>query len=162
MTEPTTAPAEPVEPTDGVPAEPTPAEPETDSGAEQQQTPNREAAKYRRQLRTVETERDALRERVTAFEREQVERLAADRLADPADLWTGGVDLETLRGKDGAIDPAKVGKSIDALLQSHPHWQRAQKQRPAVGSLRSGASGASVDSLGTSWADVFGASRERL
>ncbi|MBF6298038.1 hypothetical protein IU459_10815 [Nocardia amamiensis] len=158
MTEPATTP-EPVENVDAAPADPSGDAPETDAGGEQS-GPNREAAKWRKQLRTVEAERDGLRERVTAFERAEVERLAADRLADPADLWTGGVDLESLRGKDG-IDAAKVGKAVDAILRSHPHWQRAQKQRPAVGSLRSGATGASVDSLGTSWAEVFGASRER-
>ncbi|UAK35201.1 hypothetical protein K8O92_16080 [Nocardia asteroides] len=156
-----TTPDPTVEPTEQQPTDTAP-EPSTDTNvsvdeadAGEQQNGNREAAKYRRQLRETETERDALRERVTAYERTEVERLAADRLADPSDLWTGGTDLETLRGKDGAIDPAKVGKAIEGVLESHPHWQRATRPRPAVGSLRSGASGSSVDGLATGWAQAF-------
>ncbi|MGV9540732.1 hypothetical protein ACWDSF_05345 [Nocardia beijingensis] len=156
-----TTPADPIEPTeqstdtdvDAPTASNDAVATETDSG--EQPNGNREAAKYRRQLRETETERDALRERVTAYERAEVERLAADRLADPSDLWTGGTDLEMLRGKDGAIDPAKVGKAIEGVLESHPHWQRTTRPRPAVGSLHSGATGSSVAGLPTGWAQAF-------
>ena len=41
----------------------------------------------RRQLRQVEAERDALRERVDAHDREAVERIAVATLSDPSDLW---------------------------------------------------------------------------
>ncbi|WP_051046295.1 hypothetical protein [Nocardia asiatica] len=155
-----TTPADPIEPTEQQPGDEQATDtavdaPATETDSGEQPNGNREAAKYRRQLRETETERDALRERVTAYERAEVERLAADRMADPSDLWTGGTDLETLRGKDGAIDPAKVGKAIEGVLESHPHWQRTTRTRPAVGSLRSGASGASVDGLATGWAQAF-------
>lgn len=147
--------ADPIEQSD--PAEQQTTEPAADTEATDTEQPNgnREAAKYRRQLREAETERDGLRERVTAYERAEVERLAADRLTDPADLWTGGTDLETLRGKDGRIDPEKVRAAIDGVLEAHPHWQRSRRTPPAAGSLRSGASGSSVDRLGTSWARAF-------
>ncbi|MEV0711470.1 hypothetical protein [Nocardia aurea] len=138
-------------------------EPQTETGEtseteSEQQPGNREAAKYRRQLRSTETERDALRERVTTYERTEVERLAADRLADPSDLWTGGADLESLRSEDGAIDPEKVRKAVDSVLESHPHWQRGSRAaRPPAGSLYSGATGSTVGRLQTTWSQAFAA-----
>ncbi|MFI6779105.1 hypothetical protein [Nocardia sp. NPDC050412] len=157
--QPTTAP-ESEQPADTAPADSMPAELEASADIEQQQSPNREAAKWRKQLRTVETERDSLIERVTAYERAEVERLAADKLTDPADLWVSGADLETFRGEDGAIDAAKVRAAVDGVLESHPHWKRATRTRPPAGSLKSGAS-SEGDIVGTSWAQVFGTARER-
>ncbi|MEU7764355.1 hypothetical protein AB0B25_04450 [Nocardia sp. NPDC049190] len=128
---------------------------ETDA---EHQTGNREAAKYRRQLRDTEAERDSLRERVTTYERAEVERLVADHLADPADLWVSGVELDALRGKDGAIDQDKVKTAVAELLEQRPHWQKRLKPLAPPASLVSGATGTS-DRLGTSWSDAFSRSR---
>lgn len=62
-----------------------------------------EAASRRRELRTVEKERDALRGRVDLLDRQEVERLVSPSLADPSDLWSG-VELAELRGEDGDRD----------------------------------------------------------
>ncbi|MBA4855775.1 hypothetical protein [Nocardia farcinica] len=124
----------------------------------EQQSSNREAARYRRQLRDAEAERDSLRERVLSYERAEVERLAADKLADPTDLWTGGVELDSLRDKSGAIDPAKVVAAAGKVLEDHPHWQRPQRPRPSIGNLKSGAWGGE-NTAGSSWADAFARAR---
>jgi hypothetical protein len=71
---------------------------------------NREAAKYRRQLRAAESERDALAQRVEAMQRQEIERIAGTehRLTEPAALWATGTQLADLLTEDGLIDPAKV------------------------------------------------------
>jgi hypothetical protein len=55
----------------------------------------REAASRSRELRAIEAERDALRERVAGYERDAVTRLAAGRLAHPGALLLAGVDGRT-------------------------------------------------------------------
>ncbi|MEU1956140.1 hypothetical protein [Nocardia rhamnosiphila] len=154
MTEPITdtAAAEPTA-TDAPPAE-------VDSTEREQQGGNQEAKKWRLKLRDTEAERDGLRERVATYERTEVERLVADRLADPADLWVAGTELDALRGKDGAIDPAKVKESVDALLEQRPHWKRATRSVPRPGGLKSGAT-SSGDTMATSWQSAFGAARRK-
>jgi len=82
-------------------------------------SPNREAAKRRRQLREVEAERDTLRSRLDSYDRAEVERLAADRLADPGDLWLS-TSIEALRGDDGALDAEKVTAELDKITTDAP------------------------------------------
>ena len=126
----TTEPTEPVETEQ--PAEQPAAEetPDTPKGA------NHEAAKYRRQLRAAETERDTLREQLAAVQRAEVERLAADHLADPGDVWAG-TDLEPLLAEDGTVAPDKVRAAAQDLLGHKPHWRKPEPTRPQ--SLASGA-----------------------
>ncbi|PPJ24147.1 hypothetical protein C5E45_28280 [Nocardia nova] len=128
---PTTEPATAIEPQ--LPAEP--ADPDTAGGAtegegEQADRGNREAARYRRQLRDTEAERDALRERITGYERAEAERLAADVLTDPADLWAAGVKLDDLRSEDGALDAEKVTAAVAGIAEARPHWRRPPTPRP--------------------------------
>src|ERR1700758_3047520 len=61
----------------------------------------KEAAKYRRRLRETEAERDALRGRVETMQRNEIQRMAADRLADPADLWRDGAKVSDLLNEGG-------------------------------------------------------------
>lgn len=86
----------------------------------------KEAARYRRRLRDTEAEVDRLRQVVDGHNRQTVERLAADRLTDPQDLWTAGVDLEQLVGDDGNVDPDTVAATIDEVLEGKPHWRKAR------------------------------------
>ena len=48
-----------------------------------------------------------MRERLDRVDRTEVERLAGEHLADPADLWLS-TSLDALRGEDGEIDATKV------------------------------------------------------
>lgn len=74
----------------------------------------REAAKYRRQLRDVETERDTLRGTLETLQRAEVQRIASADLAQPAALWAAGTQLADLLGEDGTVDPAKVTAAVGA------------------------------------------------
>lgn len=108
-----------------------------DPGTEQQQEnepkENREAAKWRRQLRETETERDSLRSRVEAMQRAEVERLAGDRLAKPESLWkTEGVALADLLGEDGQVDADKVAAATELAASTLGLQQLPAHQRPEV------------------------------
>lgn len=87
----------------------------------------REAAERRRQLRETEAERDALRARVDRQDRAEVERIAATRLQDPADLFLaleGGLD--DLRDDDGELDRDAIEQAIAKVIDAHPHWAAPQ------------------------------------
>lgn len=143
---------------------------EPDTGTEATETPqqgqeaesgNREAAKYRRQLRDTETERDALAQRVSHMQTHEAQRLAAEQLADGTDLWRDGTTVADLLDDDGNLDPAKVYEVAKELLGAHPHWKRGA---PVVSTgprmMRSGASSGSH--TGTSWQGLIhpGGSRD--
>ncbi|MCV7053598.1 hypothetical protein [Mycolicibacterium gilvum] len=82
----------------------------------------KEARKYRRRAQTAESERDTLKARLEILQRGEVERLVADRLADPADVWRDGATLDTLLDDDGNIDPKRVDDLTKTLLAAHAHW----------------------------------------
>lgn len=80
-----------------------------------------EAATRRRQLRDAEAARDALAARVETYQRRDVERLAATRLAAPEDLWAvAGLTLDDLTTDTGDIDEPRVTEAIDELLAKRP------------------------------------------
>lgn len=68
----------------------------------------REAAKYRRQLRDTEAERNQLRNQLEAMQRDAVERLAASHVRKPSVLWKLGLQLADVLDGDGLPDPEKV------------------------------------------------------
>lgn len=82
----------------------------------------REAARYRRQLRDTEAERDSLRAERDALRRGHIEQLAqaagATRGADVADV----TDIATLLGEDGRVDPERVAARVAELRAERPHW----------------------------------------
>jgi hypothetical protein len=85
---------------------------------------SREAASYRRRLRETESERDQLRERVQSYERDHVERIAADAgLQVPGDVWTFGATLDTLRDDDGGIDSDAVDGLVKEIVKDRPGLQ---------------------------------------
>jgi len=116
---------------------------------------DREAAKYRRRLREVEKERDKLAEQVTGHHRAAVERLAAEQMSTPGDLWLAGVDLADLIGDEGDVDDDKVADAVDQVLADRPHWRKASPPAFDGGARQS----APVES---SWAEVLrGSNRTR-
>jgi hypothetical protein len=120
---------------------------------------NREAAKYRRQLREAEAARDALNQRLSIMQRREAERLAADHLADGADMWRDGLDLAALLDDNGNLDSAKVADAAQAARKAHPHWAapRPQRRNPAGsgGGLKSGATGRDDYRPAASWQKVL-------
>jgi hypothetical protein len=85
---------------------------------------SREAASYRRRLRDAEAERDSLRTRLEGYERQEVERLAAGAgLQVPADVWSFGASLDTLRGEDDGIDAEAVTGLVGEIVKDRPGLQ---------------------------------------
>lgn len=88
------------------------------------------------------------------MQRREVERLAAEHLTKPAALWTVGVELATLLGEDGTVDPARVlAAAQDARQQLGLEDPRAAKLRGPVVPRE----GTTVQSGGksSSWNDAF-------
>lgn len=83
----------------------------------------------RKARKEAEQQLAALSGRVEALQRGEVERLAGERLAAPADLWTTGVTLDQLLGEDGNLDGAKLTETLDGVLAGRPHW--AKPSRPS-------------------------------
>lgn len=121
----------------------------TDGEPDQAQHPGREAAKWRTKLRDAEsriaeltrdseTKVGALTARVEHMQRNEVQRLVADRLADPADVWRDGAQLADVLDENGDVDPAKVNDLVGGLLQAHKHW--GVQRQGSNGRLLSGAS----------------------
>lgn len=81
--------------------------------------------------------------------RAEVERLAADRVTRPSDLWLLGADLAELRNDDGDVDPELVGAYVAAVLKERPEWQR-----PQVAQVPCGPRGDTADTAPL-WSDVL-------
>ena len=138
--------------------------PDSDAEDSADRGKDREAARYRKQLRATEAERDelsgqlaAMSERVATMQRGEAERLAAEHLADGADLWRDGAELAALLDEAGNLDPSKVADAARATAAAHRHWRapRPVKRHPfGKGALHSGASGGD-HLLPTSWASVL-------
>jgi hypothetical protein len=110
-------------------------------------TRNREAARYRRQAREAQAERDSLAvergllaARLEHLQRAEVERLVANTLHDPTDVWREGITLDALLDVDGNIDLRKVTEAVAEIVSAHPHWKIARRTATLDG-MRSGASG---------------------
>lgn len=112
--------------------------PDTDADAAEtkQDRPSRDQ-RYRQKLRETEAERDALLQRVETLQRGEVQRMVADKLADPEDFWRE-TTLADLLDDSGDLAPDKVFERVSGLLEDHPHWGQAVP-RPS-GALKSGAS----------------------
>lgn len=126
-------------------AVPTPADPSAETEAAEAPKGNREAAKYRTQLRETEAklaEVTSSAETVTGklgnLNRMFIEHLAADGLKDPADLWRYGADVDALLTEDGTPDPDKVNAAVQDLLTERPHLTTRPTPKP---DLSSGARG---------------------
>lgn len=80
---------------------------------------SREAAKYRRQLRDTEAERDQLRSTIDAMRRRAIEDIAArdHRVAKPEALWNAGADLTEMVAEDGQLNLDAVNGWIIASVE---------------------------------------------
>lgn len=125
------------------------AETSTEQGDTPPESPNAEAARYRRRLREVETERDTLAARVETFQRREVERLAASHLSRPSDVWLDGAEIAGLLDDQGDVDPLAVQAATVAVLDGRP--QLAPKRAADHGGGQRGV----IPGVGTSWADVI-------
>lgn len=119
-----------IEPTSETPDEVATEVPDDQASDQDEQRPdsaNREAAKYRRQAREAQAERDQLREVVTAYRRREAEEAAeAAGLERGGDLFDTGVDLAELLTDEGTVDAGKVKDAAAAVLSARPHWGRKE------------------------------------
>ncbi|OBG25434.1 hypothetical protein [Mycobacterium sp. E3198] len=139
--------------TSDTPPDPAPAEQpdhvgvpvESEHGAEPGSGRDREAAKFRKQLRAEQAARQAdneqSAERITVLERQldalrrdQVGAIATTLGIKPAALWASGAQLDDLLGEDGAPDPDKVRAAVE---HARAHLGITRDPRPFKG-LRSG------------------------
>lgn len=129
--------------------------PETDldtEGTPGDANPSKEAAKYRRQLRATERERDQLAEQVTALRRAAVEDLVTAQKVNPAGFWAVGNTVEDMLDETGGIDPEKVTAAADRAV-AELGLERIGHNPPSVPK-----EGAVTNARGTkSWESAFGA-----
>lgn len=111
----------------------------------------REAGRYRRQVRDLETERDDLRGQIETMRWAEVTRsFAGLRSASP--LQAQGYTIEDFIGEDGLIDPATV-RQVEAEYAEQVGLQlksERQRQVEALGSMDAGKRGSHA-SGDTSW-----------
>lgn len=114
---------------------------------------SREAARYRRRLRTTEGERDQLAGKVERLQRAEVARLAAD-LAQPGDLFdVAGVQLADVLDADGEVDADAVRAAVADLLRQRPGLRAAVTPTAAQAGLGVADGGARV--VGPSFGDLL-------
>lgn len=82
---------------------------------EEKPSTNREA-KYRKELRATEAERDQLRTRVETMMKGEAERMSG--LSKGAALWAAGATLEDLTDDEGNLDPDKVRLAAEAARET--------------------------------------------
>jgi hypothetical protein len=113
--------------------------------------PGREAARYRRQLREVEADRDQLRTVVSSLQKAEAERLAGAAKLKPAALWASGVQLADLLTENGTVDAALVAAAIatakDVLGISGPPAAPPASGQGNVGSPVGTGAGPTWDSV---------------
>lgn len=120
------------------------------------QPPNRKA-RYRIRAKEAESARDALAARLDTLQRNEIQRLAADRLTDPADVWRDGAAVADMLDNDGNIDTKKVDTLISGLTTKHPHWISARS--PQLGSRSGSGAGTQNGHRQASWADALNSPR---
>ncbi|MGR3938226.1 hypothetical protein [Streptomyces sp. BRA346] len=82
---------------------------------------NAEAAKWRVAAREAQAERDELQARLDGFLRADAERLAAEFLAVPGDLFDiSGASLADVLDEDGRVSPDKIKELADAAVKARP------------------------------------------
>lgn len=125
---------------------------ETTEQETQGRTGNPEAAKYRKQLREAEGQRDALLERVAGLQRAQVEQAAAATLAKPGSLWASGVQLADLLDAAGEVDQVKVADAARSATEDFGLATAVRTPRPDP------TQGAREVAAGNGWVDAMGRS----
>lgn len=114
-----------------------------EGGQDDAQSPNHEAAKYRRRLRDAEKERDELRTRLDVYLARDVEQVAAGFLDSPALLWADGkASAGDFLDDKGDVDRAKVRAAAEAILARYGRGLASRRgTAPNEGRSRMSASG---------------------
>ncbi|MGI8614419.1 MAG: hypothetical protein ACR2KL_10830 [Nocardioidaceae bacterium] len=126
---------------------------EAPAGESDEATGNREAAKYRVRLRESETALQASQDRLTAYQRAEVERLAGERLSVAADLFAvaGTSVVDFVDEESGMVDGNKVHQAVSELLDQRPGLRRPSDRFPDLGGGQRG----SAPETAASWSEVL-------
>jgi hypothetical protein len=108
--------------------------------------------RYRRSLKEAAATNERLSRALADMQTAEVHRIAADRLADPSDLFIGA-KLADMLDADQRIDRDRVNAAVDNVLAAKPHYQRPMARY--TGELRSGASERPMEKSAPSWRDAF-------
>lgn len=159
MSETDPAPVTPEEP--ATPDHDTPDEPLVEP--EDPANPNREAAKWRTRLREVEAERDQLAERLTAFQRREIEAQLGDILAQPGDLFeVGRAEVSDFYDDDGQLRADELRAAAGALVEQRPGLRMVREFGSAIPRhMNWGQYTQPLPGREASWAEVFGPDRRR-
>lgn len=115
---------------------------------------SREAARYRTQVRQLETQ-------VHALQAAEIRRLAAEQLNNPDDLAAfAGTDHTDLLADDGTVDPGRVAQLVQELVRERPYLGKHYRPGPDIGALHSGTQGLAPATAGGSWAKAFQQTRD--
>lgn len=127
-------------------------EPTTEAPEADPPKANKEA-RYRVERNEARTERDALAERVARMQRSEIERLAADALAHPADLFNlSGNDPADYLTEAGEVDADKVAADVAEILAERPGLKT---NTPAVDPTRGTGGRLAPPKAEPSWGSVF-------
>ena len=118
---------------------------------------NREAAKYRRQLRDSQAQVTALTEALAGYRRQEVEALAGEILSVGADLLDlGTTKVGEFYSADGVLDKEAVAAAAKAIAASHPRLSKPPSTEPLNwGNASGNATGMPPATSTTSWANVI-------
>lgn len=96
--------------------------PEGKGSTKEPQSANAEAAKYRRQLRDTEVLLETANASLVQYQSDHAERIVADILAVPADIWDigGGLQLAQCLSDDGKVNEDFIRDAAKALAAERP------------------------------------------
>ena len=98
-------------------------------------------------------QRDEARERVSRFQRAEIERLAGKSLSMPGDLFAlSGNEIGDYLTEDGEVDPDKVAADVAAILAERPGLE---KPRSPVGYDPSAGTGGAAPKGTPTWSDLL-------
>jgi hypothetical protein len=129
------------------------AEPETEADDSK---PGREAAKYRRQLRETEGERDVMASQLEAARGELAEAVLRGVLAQPAAFWLTGAKVGDFFGEDGRLDAARLRSAAQAAAAESGLAVAENQTVIASPTLRREGQ---LDAAGAGWSSAFGPKR---
>ncbi|GAB3435069.1 hypothetical protein GCM10027517_03840 [Phycicoccus ginsengisoli] len=122
-------------------------------GSEEAEVGDRQARRYaqtRARLKEVSAERDTLAERVSAYQRADVERIAGRHLSRPDLIWDNGLTLEAvLDPESGTVDADAVEEAVQGIAERLRGALPPPAHHLDLGPKRT------VRQQGSSWAGVF-------
>ena len=106
--------------------------------APQPDSRNREAARYRTQLREAQATNEQLRIRLETMQRREVERRMSSTLQTPDDYWLTG-SLADLLDDDGELIEERIDAAAAELIATRPGWAKPEPAPSFDGGARRSA-----------------------